>query len=128
MKIAFKTGNIAAIAFTAMALAAASPGPVQAQDQDDVRTEAVQYIDLNLTDGAGIEQLNRRLHRAVTRLCKARDANTASEASQLRACRLAAWAGIEPTRAFVIARAKGTAGSELAADATGAAIRIGSAN
>ncbi len=127
-----KIGNIATIAATALtasALWAAGPAPAQADTLDDRRKVAVPYTDLNLADKDGIERLDRRLHRAVARVCGRRMASSASEAARDRDCRHTAWAGIEPQRAFAIARAQGAGGAVLAGNTTtGSPIGIGAAD
>jgi len=96
-----RKSNLAAVVF-ALAALTATPAVAQAS-----HTEEVPYGDLNLGTQAGIAALDRRLDRAVERVCG--DALFRNLAAQRRIeqCRAQTWQSIQDDRQFAIAKATG---------------------
>lgn len=97
--------NLPAIAFAAAALASALPSAAIARDE--TRTERVTYSDLNLANEAGVKALDRRLDRAVQRVCGDDRRNILTPPAVTR-CMRSAHASVIPQRAYAIARATGS--------------------
>lgn len=95
--------TLPALVFAAAALVTAIPSATFAQV---VTTERVPYADLNLASEAGIETLDRRLERAVKRVCGG-DARHMGLHQEIAECREKARAEILPQRSYAIARATG---------------------
>jgi UrcA family protein len=96
--------TLPALIVAAAALVSAIPSATFAREV--VTTERVPYADLNLASEAGIETLDRRLERAVKRVCGG-DARHLGLQDEVIACREKARAGIAPQRNYAIARATG---------------------
>jgi UrcA family protein len=96
--------------------------------QEDTRTRIVETRDLDLSNDHGVARLDGRLRRAVAQVCGRPLAGSVKDARAAHECREEAWVAIEPQRTFVIARANGGAGAELAANAGGTSVRIARAN
>ena len=97
--------NLPAITFAIAALVAAIPSSAIASDEPP--TEKVRYGDLNLATEEGVEALDRRLDRAVKRVCG--EAHTRDLITQraIRECERTTWHDIRPEREFAIAQATG---------------------
>jgi UrcA family protein len=93
--------NLPAIAF---ALAALTATPAIAQASHTVR---VPYGDLNLGTPAGVAALDRRLDRAVERVCGYTEIQNLSGNRQIERCRAETWQSIQDDRQGAIARATG---------------------
>lgn len=100
-----KKSKLPIIAFAMAALVSTIPSAVFASDE--TRTERVDYSDLNLASDAGIKTLDRRLDRAVRRVCGTDDMHNLQERAQVIECQAKARAGIVPQRKFAIAQATG---------------------
>lgn len=100
-----RKSNLSAIAFALAALTATIPG--QAFANGEPLTEDVHYGDLNLATQAGIDALDRRLDRAVKRVCGEPSPRSLSATRQVGKCREETWQSIEADREFAIARATG---------------------
>ena len=96
-----RKSNLSAIAF---ALAALSVTPAAAGGPP---TEKVPYGDLNLGTDAGIEALDRRLDRAVERVCGDAAFTNLSAQRRIEQCREKTWQSIEDERRFAIAKSTG---------------------
>jgi UrcA family protein len=96
--------TLPALIVAAAALVTAIPSATFARE--NVTTERVPYADLNLASRAGIETLDRRLERAVKRVCGG-DARHMGLHDEIAECREKARAGILPQREYAIARATG---------------------
>jgi UrcA family protein len=96
--------TLPALIVAAAALVSAIPSATFAREV--VTTERVPYADLNLASEAGIETLDRRLERAVKRVCGG-DARHMGLQDEVIECREKARAGIAPQRNYAIARATG---------------------
>lgn len=108
-----RTSNLPAIAFALAALTATLPFPALARGEP--ASEAVPYGDLNLASEAGVKALDRRLDRAVERVCGAPPVRSLATHRQVAECREQAWQAIQDDRAIAIARATGrTNGQEWA--------------
>lgn len=96
--------TLPALVFAAAALVTAIPSATFARE--NVATERVPYGDLNLANEAGIETLDRRLDRAVRRVCGG-DTRIKGMHDAIAECREKARASILPQRNYAIARATG---------------------
>ena len=85
------------------------------------RTERVSYGDLNLASEAGVKALDRRLDRAVRRVC-GDDHRNLVMSSSVKNCIETARASIRPQREFAIARANGQDGKAWAENNRGQAV------
>lgn len=125
MIIGSQTRKFAGVAFALAALTTSAA----IMAQDDLLTETVQFNDLNLTTETGVDLLDRRLNRAVKRVCGSAPIQSASANRRVRHCQDQAWVGIEPQRSFAIASANnGNRQTEIAVNARGATIRLASAD
>ena len=88
----------------AFALAALSATPVVAQVAHSV---AVPYGDLNLGTQAGVAALDRRLDRAVERVCGDAPIQNLSAQRRIDQCREDTWKSIQDDRQFAIAKSTG---------------------
>ena len=93
--------NLPAIAF---ALAALTATPAIAQASHTVR---VPYGDLNLASQSGIAALDRRLDRAVERVCGNAPIQDLSARRRIERCRTETWQSIQDDRQVAIARSTG---------------------
>ena len=101
-----RNSNLPAIAFAFAALIAAVPS--SARPGEETVTEQVPYGDLNLATAAGVEALDRRLDRAVERVCGAVTPRGSIQQGQLiRECMKQARQSIHGQREFAIANATG---------------------
>ena len=101
-----RKSNRPAIAFAFAALIAAVPSPTLARGE--TVTEQVPYGDLNLASPAGVQALDRRLDRAVERVCgKATPRGNIRESQLIRDCMEQARQSIHGQREFAIANATG---------------------
>jgi UrcA family protein len=118
--------HIRRTAFLGCALAAAGlalPAPVLAEQIE--RTEYVSFGDLDLTSEEGVETLDRRLNRAVTRVCGTEAFQVLAVWAQVRDCKRGAREGIAPQRDAAIARARGlTPTVEIAGNTGGEQIAL----
>jgi UrcA family protein len=105
MEVNTRKSTLSAIAFGLAALTATAPLTALASGQP--LTENVHYGDLNLATPAGIEALDRRLDRAVKRVCGDASPRSLSDVRQVGKCRDETWQSIEADREFAIARATG---------------------
>ena len=96
--------TLPAIAF---ALAALVSIPSAAHAGPETPTEQVPYGDLNLASHDGIKTLDRRLDRAVKRVCGFYDSRSLGARKEIAACYEKARASIVPQRQHAIARATG---------------------
>jgi len=96
--------NLPAIAFALAALTATLPSSAIAGEP---QTEKVPYGDLNLATEAGIQALDRRLDRAVERVCGESQIRNLAANRQVERCRADTWRSIQDERQFAIARATG---------------------
>ena len=103
-----RKSNLPAIAF---ALAALTATPAFA---GAVHTEKVPYGDLNLGTPAGIAALDRRLDRAVERVCGDAPLRNFAAQRQIEKCRADTWQSIEDDRQFAIAKSTGQTGVQRA--------------
>ena len=67
--------------------------PLVAQAADDLPTVRVSFADLDLSKAAGRATLERRVDRAVKRLCEAPSPINAVAMHRYRSCREVAWSG-----------------------------------
>ena len=96
--------TLPALLFAAAALVTAVPAATFARE--DVATERVPYGDLNLASPAGVETLDRRLDRAIKRIC-GHDLRHLRVSRAIAECREKTRASILPQRSYAIARATG---------------------
>jgi UrcA family protein len=96
-----RKSNLPAIAF---ALAALTATPAIAQGANSVR---VPYGDLNLASQSGIAALDRRLDRAVERVCGNAPIQDLSARRRIERCRTETWQSIQDDRQVAIARSTG---------------------
>jgi len=94
--------NLRAITFALAALVSAVPATASTDDGPRV---AVSYGDLDLTSEAGIETLDRRLDRAVKRVCGSASITELQAQRQIKECRAITWNAVRSERDFAIARA-----------------------
>ena len=97
--------NLPAIAFALAALTAALP--LSAMARDESPTENVPYGDLNLATEAGVETLDRRLDRAVERVCGVAAPRSLGVNRIIEECKDEAWQRIQGARQVAIAQATG---------------------
>lgn len=100
-----KKSNLRAIAFALAALVAAHSSSAVARS--DQLTERVPYGDLNLTNESGIKALDRRLDRAVERVCGFATAREISQQRAIDKCRRETVNSIRNDRELAIAKANG---------------------
>jgi UrcA family protein len=110
----FSKSNLPAIAFAAAALASAHPSVAFANDDSETRTEAVYYNDLNLASPAGVKVLDRRLDRAVKRVCGTDEAFDVVTRTQSLECERETHLAVAKQRQFVIAQANSPDGKRWA--------------
>jgi len=92
--------NLSAIAF---ALAALTATPAFAGSN----TVKVPYGDLNLGTPAGVAALDRRLDRAVERVCGDAPLRNLAAQRRIEQCRTQTWASIQDDRQVAIAKSTG---------------------
>lgn len=98
-----KKYNQRAIIFALAALVTAVPAA--AATNEERVSETVSYADLDLTSEAGIETLDRRLDRAVRRVCGSPMVKSVQSERRVTKCREQAWNAIRSERDLAIARA-----------------------
>jgi len=96
--------NLPAIAFALAALASTLPSSAIAAGE---RSEKVPYGDLNLATEAGIAALDRRLDRAVERVCGDSQTRNPSAQRGIKRCHAETWQSIQDDRQFAIAKSTG---------------------
>ena len=108
-----------AIAFAFVALATVAPAAASAADEP--RTEKVYFGDLDLASPAGIETLDRRLDRAVERVCGQASVRELQKQRQIKKCRQLTWNSVRSDRQVAIARAdkSGVGGKTWAENGSG---------
>ena len=99
------TTNKSTLPAIAFALAALSIVPSHAIARDAGPTQQVSYADLDLTNPAGVEMLDRRLDRAVKRVCGNPGRFPLTENRRNEKCHEDTWNNIESQRQVAIARA-----------------------
>jgi len=83
-----------AVALTAIIVpAAASAQPVIVEAVIEQPVIYVSYADLNLADQRGVDRLNRRVHKAATRLCVQAGLQPVADVARDQACRKLALEG-----------------------------------
>ena len=87
----------------AIAFALAVPSPAIARDAGP--TQAVSYADLDLTSPAGVAALDRRLDRAVDRVCGHPGRFPLPENRRIQKCHEETWNNIDGGRQVAFARA-----------------------
>lgn len=93
------------ILFTATACSALLlAAPVSAQDE--LRTEAVQFGDLDLRSDLGVKKLDYRLRSAATRVCGIGEFISLETWAQGRQCQRGSLAAVAPQRAMAIENAR----------------------
>ena len=102
--------SISAALLLAAAPALAAPAPGNS-------SETVSYADLNLASPAGIAALDRRIDRAVRRVCGASHPADLNTGFQVRQCRVTAYRSIAARRSAALAAASTSSGG-LAAGRT----------
>jgi UrcA family protein len=100
--------NLPAIAFACAALIAAVPSSALAEDRAPI--EKVPYGDLNLATQAGIDTLDRRLDRAVERVCGQAIPRVLQHQKVIAQCKKETRQRVQAKRDFAIARAAGDRG------------------
>lgn len=90
-----------AIAFALAALVQTIPSTAAAREG---RTERVSYSDLDLTSPDGLKALDRRLDRAVKRVCGDIGLQNLSQQIGVSECRKDTWAHIQGQRQVAIAK------------------------
>lgn len=93
------------IAFALAALSATAPS--WAVLASEPRGEAVYYGDLNLAGESGVKVLDRRLDRAVARVCGSFSIRNLTADRDVAECREQTWNAIRDERDFAIAKATG---------------------
>lgn len=101
METKTRKSNLPAIAF---ALAALTATPAFAGGP---QSEEVHYGDLNLSTPAGVAALDRRLDRAVQRVCGDAARQNLSAQRLIARCRAETWQSIQDDRQFAIAKSTG---------------------
>ena len=96
--------NLPAIAFALAALAATHPAAVLAERP---HSEKVLYGDLNLASEDGVAVLDRRLDRAVERVCGEASIRDVAAQRRIEACREETRQSIEDDRELAIGKATG---------------------
>ncbi len=91
-----------ALAFGLAALVSLTPSLAIAQE---ARSERVSYGDLDLTNAAGVAALDRRLDRAVKRVCGYDRDQPLAVQRRLNQCVDDTWSKVRPARHFAIAQA-----------------------
>jgi UrcA family protein len=99
-----RKSNLPAIAFALAALASTVPSSAIAGGPT---TEKVPYGDLNLASEDGVKALDRRLDRAVERVCGEPQVRNLALQRRIEQCRADTWQSIQGERQFAIARATG---------------------
>lgn len=99
-----RKSNLPAIAFALAALAATHPLSARANPPESV---TVPYGDLNLASEDGVKALDRRLDRAVERVCGDSSVRNLQTQKRVEDCREATWQSIADDRQFAIAKATG---------------------
>ena len=99
-----RKSNLPAIAFALAALASTLPSSVSAAEPYSV---TVPYADLNLGTVDGIKALDRRLDRAVERVCGAAPVRNIALERRIERCRADTWQSIQDDRQVAIAKATG---------------------
>jgi len=94
-----------ALVSAALAASVATP-PILAQGPVEAPTAHVSYADLNLRTEEGVAKLDRRIHRAVTRLCAAEGIAALRARVQIRKCRETASLRAQPQKLQAIAAAR----------------------
>lgn len=95
--------NLAIGAASAVALAFLVPtGAAHAEDQDQVRSEAVFFGDLDLRTADGVETLDTRLNRAIKRVCGGSSNGPIGITRSVRECRAETAAKVRPARDLAI--------------------------
>lgn len=110
------TLNAARAAFVLMAIAA-NGVPSFAFAGEAVRTERVQYADLDLKTEAGVATLDRRLSLAIRRVCYTPNSRSTWEMAEESHCRKIARDEAQPQRDLAINAAR--TGSRFASAHTG---------
>ena len=108
--------NLPAIAFALAALVCTVPSAANAGDGP--ATEKVPYADLNLATSEGIEELDRRLDRAVMRVC-GETYPRPHAITTIAQCKRVTKRDLKPQREYAIARANGNADVQWAQNAVG---------
>lgn len=111
-----RKSNLPAIGFALAALAATLPSSAFAGN--GAPTEKVPYGDLNLATQAGVETLDRRLDRAVQRVCGSASMRDLPAQARIEQCREDTWKAIEDDRQVAIAKATGQDNVQQAARGT----------
>lgn len=104
--------NLPAIAFACAALIAAVPSSALAKDE--IRTQTVPYGDLDLATHAGIDTLDRRLDRAVERVCSQPTPRSFQQRRVIEQCKKDTRQSIQAKRDFAIAQTTGNHGQAWA--------------
>lgn len=117
------TTKLARIAFAMAALSISSTALADERTQ----SHTVHYYDLNLANEADVDELDRRLDRAVKQVCGRASGLSLQQRRLVGTCHDEARNGVTPQREFAIAQA-GSQRDQLAARANGLKIRIVSEN
>lgn len=99
------TMNAARIAFV-IATIAVNGAPSYAIAGEPVPTEQVVYTDLDLNTPDGVATLDKRLNRAVRKVCYLANPHAISDLSDESRCRRRAMSQIKPQRELAIANAR----------------------
>lgn len=105
-----------ALAFGLAALVNCIPSTAIAREQGT--TERVSYADLDLTSRAGVEALDRRLDRAVKRVCGYAPVTPLNQQRRIAACVDDTWDSIQPQRHGAIAKATERRNTDFAQNAS----------
>ena len=116
-----RKSNLPAIAFALAALASTVPSSAIAGGPT---TETVPYGDLNLASEAGIKALDRRLDRAVERVCGDSQVRTLALQRRIEQCRADTWQSIRDERQFAIAKSTGQHDAQRAERASNGPSRV----
>ena len=108
MELNTRKSNLPAIAFALAALAATHSHSALANSEPP--SDDVHYGDLNLTTEAGIKALDRRLDRAVERVCGRASMTDLPAQVAIAKCRKETNQSIQAEREFAIASANGRQG------------------
>jgi UrcA family protein len=100
--------NLPAIAFACAALIAAVPSSALAQDE--IRTQRVPYGDLDLASQPGIDTLDRRLDRAVEKVCSQPGPRNLQQQRMVAQCEKQTRQKIQAKRDLAIAQTAGNRG------------------
>ena len=101
-----RKSNLPAIAFALAALVATHPSTAFANNEPP--SEKVHYGDLNLASEDGIKALDRRLDRAVQRVCGQATVRELYQQQAIEKCRKDTMRSIQGEREFAIATANGS--------------------